>query len=338
MAYLNTDIGFYGGAYQGYNPYNYGGMNPYSYLPGMAGLGGTSQLGQAGINLPLSPTSFFQSFLPEVGSLTPGLRQSYRDFLGSEQAGTFAGVQDFIRSMQQHPDVQRAAYQSELAGLGTRLSPDELYQPEDAIGFDDWIKQELASKTSRLSNIYGSTGVGADVIAKDLRSFLAGNTSAVGSVFDFNIFGRQGATTPEAREAAFAQLVGDKMVRLDDGVFNPFSLDLMTDEYQWGAGKSGALQGTDLFRMTSGLLSTQNLDITGALANAMRQARETGADLGYKGKGMGNALADIAGGLTSRDWTIQQDPTLAAKIDQMFAGTPYKGSGGLYDFFVRRFA
>lgn len=326
MPYVNTDLGFYGGTLGSFG--NYGGGAgvgfPLSYLSGGAGVGG--EMAALGMQLPLTPTGFFQTYMPEVGKLTPGLRQSYMEFLGTPAAGTMQGVSEYMASMRTHPDVLRSAYETELGGLGAVLAPDEV---GDEIGLSDWVRREMEAKGSRLSNIYGGLGVSSGVVTEDLRRLLAGEQSAVGGLMDVEKFGKLGGGTEAARQALFAQLAGTSLVQTEQGVFNPFSADLMTDYYKWGGGTS-PLAGKNLMNMATGLMSLQDLDITGQLAGAFEKARQSGAYMGEKGTGLARALAAISGNLSE---PMAQTPDMARWLDKLWGSIDRTGVKRSSDIF-----
>lgn len=323
-----SDYNFYGG-----NPYSsfYQSMFGSNSLSGLGvDLSGSSYLSSFGYQLPTSLGGFLGAYLPDVAGTgfrpSTALRQQYSEFLGSDEASTTSGIQAFVKQLQQNPEIQGAAKQSEYSGYGTYLSGTE----EGASSLSDIVTQLMGDKTSTLSKVYGTLGVGSDVALKDIEAMMSGGTSAIGKA--------AGATTDAAREAIFAQLVGNNLVSMGDQTFNPFSSEILKDMYGLNAGTKG-LSGQSLASLAGGLLSTQDLGITGQLAGAFTRARETGADLGYGGKGLGNALADIAGGLTTRGQTVGQGGDLARLIDQMFGGTAaIRGSGGLYDYLTKKFA
>ncbi|MFA4972375.1 MAG: hypothetical protein WC683_07160 [bacterium] len=324
----NSDYSFYGG-----NPYSSfyqsmfsGGAGGYN---GLSVGGSSNYLSSFGFQLPTSLGGFIGAYLPDVASQgfrpSSAMRQGYSDFLGSDAAGTTEGIQAYLKQLQTSPEIQDMGKRSEFSGYGTYLEGDE----EGALSLSDFVAKAMGESGSAMAKAYGSLGVGADVATTDLEALLSGGTSAIGKA--------AGATTDAAREAIFAQLVGNNLIDLGDQTFNPFSSDILSDMYSLDLGNKG-LSGQALASLAGGLLSTQNLDITGQLAGAFGRARETGADLGYKGKGLGNALADIAGGLTSRGQTVGQGGDLAMLIDQMFGGAKIKGSGGLYSYLTKKFA
>jgi len=329
MAYVNSDLGFYGGTLGSFG--NYGGGAgvgfPLSYLSGGGG-GGGGQMAALGMQLPLTPSGFFQTYMPEVGKLTPGLRQSYMEFLGTPAAGTMQGVSEYMSSLRTHPDVLRSAYESELGGLGAVLSPDEV---GDEIGLSDWVQRELAAKGSRLSNIYGGLGVSSDVVTEDLRRLLSGEQSAVGGLMDVEKFGKLGGSTEAARQARFAQLAGGSLVQTDQGVFNPFSADLMTDYYKWGGGTS-PLAGKNLMNMATGLMSLQDLGITKELAGAFEKARTSGAYMGEEGTGLARAMAAISGNIAE---PIAQTADMARWMDKLWGSIDRTGVKRSSDIFQR---
>lgn len=331
----NSDYNFYGG-----NPYSQGygsyGYNPYQ--GGMTDQVPASQpamasLQQYGVQMPITARGFFDTYLPEVGgaNLTKGLRQGYTDFLSSSSAGTLEGVQSYINSLRGNADVQQLARQQDLgyeAAVGARS--------DEAMDLGDWVTGQLGTKGSQLANLYGGSGFGAEAVTQDLTRFFGGEMSGIGDVADMSMFGKRGLSTDTSRQAVLAQLFGDQQVNIGDQSFNPFSMDIAKDEYKFGAGKS-ALQGTDLLRLTGGILSTQNQDITGGVAGAFKRALETGADLGFGGAG-GVRMTEAIGQLTGlkENESIQQKGQLGNWIDSWF--NQKVGGKGYFSFLPEYFA
>jgi hypothetical protein len=340
---LGSDFDFYGGFGLGggfgspglYQPWQSASQSPYVGFSGFAP--DPTQY------LPSTLSGYASQFMPELGGISGlgrrlggDLAQAYQTFRGSDAARAPGGAGGFTEQLLADPNVQRLLEQQEFAQEGAFIE-DGL---EGVRSLTDIVQEQFGTEGSRLSNIYGQAGIGAEEAEADLRRFLGGDTSAVGDVTSFEMFGGRGKHTRGSREAILAQLLGDELVDVGGGrVFNPFSEEVFGDMYRTTTG-TDQLQGTELLRLTGGLLSTQNLDITQGIQQAFGTALDTGADLAFGGKRgyrLTQAIAGQGAPQLGEGQSIAQDQRLQNAIDTWFAGGAGRGFGrGLPSFLQSR--
>lgn len=277
---LGSDYGFYGGG--GLSDLLWGGTSsfssPYSYS------GYSAYTPSFGSGMPSTIGGFLQSgYIPELAGnrnaafqLGGDLQSLYSQFL-SEGAADPSG---FAQGLTQREDVQALLRQQEFKGAEAFIDSDQ------GRGLSEIVAELMGDEGSLLSNLYGTAGVGADVASSDIQRLLTGGDSAIGDLAGYEFFGNAGQLTTAGREAVAAQLLGGGggLVSLGGGqAFNPFSGDLLTDEYDFRSGVAGDISGTELLRLSGGLLSKHNLDVTKDIAGAFQTATETGADMGFGG-------------------------------------------------------
>jgi len=287
---IGSDYGFYGGG---------SGLSSLLWGGGGGGLG--SYLG-------------YSSYLPSMGT---GLPSTVGGFLGAGYIPELAGarnlqfqtgdeLQDLYSRFRSEGGADPSAFANELLGREDVQGLLERQQyaegtpyirTEQGQGLEDVVSQLLGEEGSLLSNLYGAAGVGAGAATEDIRRLMAGEQSSIGDLAGYNFFGNAGELTGAGREAVAAQLLqgAGGLVNLGGSrAFNPLSGDLLTDEYNFTLGQGGQLGGTELLRLTSGLASMQDLDITSGIAGAFRRAVDTGADLGFGGGGAFNLTQALA--------------------------------------------
>lgn len=331
MAYYNTDYSLYGdlGSNLGLSSFGTYGLGGGSYL---GQLGYSSYVPSFGASAPAGLKGFLETAFPELdlsgrtsGSFSQELRDLYSQF--RQDPSDYAG---FTSGLVNREEIQKLLARSELQGAETFLDAGE-----GAMDLQSAVATLLGQEGSQLANLYGGTGVGAEQVAEDIRRLLGGQQSAIGGLLGTEFFGQQGKTTEQSRLAVAAQLLGGAggPISLGSGqAFNPFSDYLLTDEYQLGAGRAGALQGQGLLALTGGLLSTQDLDITQAIQSGLRTAVDTGAARTYggsRGYRLHEALAGMhgVGALGEGQVIAQNDANFRQWIDQWYAGQAGGGWG-----------
>jgi hypothetical protein len=338
MPLFNTDLSFYGGL-PGF------GSQPGVFQPWQLG-GGGQQSPYLGFSsfvpqqsaIPATAAGFLRSQIPELGDLnnlsgliSPDLRTAFQEFRGSEQALQPGGASQFAQGLLGREDVQGLLRRSELGGEGALIQAGG-----GAQSLQELVSGQLGQEGSALQNLFG-TAFGAEAVTQDIRSLITGGESALaGELGDLELGGR-GAVTTADRQALAAQLLGNVGGPIDIGggqAFNPFSTDVLSDELSFGLGRSRA-DPTSQLRLATGLLSTQNLDITGGIAQTFSDAINRGADLGF-GSTYGAratqgiaALAPTLQGL-GQGASVRQSSSLGQIIDQLYAGNLQRGlTGGL---------
>jgi hypothetical protein len=133
------------------------------------------------------------------------------------------------------------------------------------------------------------------------------------------------------RQAVLAQLFGNQLVGVGGGrTFNPFSYENLTDQYKFGAGMSGDLQGGDILRTLGGAMGEQNLGITRDIAGAFQRGLSTGGQGfgGERGYRMTQGIAGLSD-ILQEGQTLSQNatPWLAQHIDTWRSGG-YGGGAG----------
>jgi hypothetical protein len=109
--------------------------------------------------------------------------------------------------------------------------------------------------------------------------------------------------------------------------FNPFSAGILSDEYGLG---SLNLKGNQAYEFGTGILATQDRDITGDIGEYFARAHQTGGNLGaiYGGKGgygLTHGLEDLA--RLGEGEAVSQEGGLAQLIDTLYAGRAGSGFG-----------
>jgi hypothetical protein len=341
-SYYNTDLSFYG-----------------NYLSGLASPGlyqswqtvspTTSYLGASAYQpdllslLPATASGFLKSYVPELasaqglaGSIPQALQEQYQSFLTGGSAYESGAAQNLALQFVQDPVIQKLIQQQELRGESALMSGTEM---GNVLSLTEAIQQQMGTSGSRLANIYGGLGLETGQIETDIRNMLSGQWSGLGDVFERLTLGGRGMASTGSRQSLLAQLFGNQMLQLGEGqVFNPFSVEIEPNLYQTQLGRQ-ALQGEELLGLTSGLLSTQNLDITAPLATALQRATQTGAPVSQFGGPAGyrvtSGIADIADLLQQSGGRISQTGGVGALgdlIDLWFKAGLGKSQGrGLYE-------
>lgn len=266
----NTDLGFYGGLASQLGFMGGGGyFQPWQ-------LRGQAQQAQALSGyLPFTTSGFLRQYAPELGGfgqyqLPSSLREAYQTFRGSEGAGTAAGLREFTQGLYGREDVQGLLHQSELQQEGAFLTGGE----GGALGLSEAVRKLFGQEGSAIQQLYGAFG--EETAIEDIqRLFGGGARSAVGRLAASRQLG-SGVATQALRQATAAQLLRGAGGPIDVGggqVFNPFSRDLLTDEYQLGR---AALGGNEALAFGGRLVAEQNLDIGRDIGQYFQRAVEGG--------------------------------------------------------------
>lgn len=328
---LGSDYGFYGG---GMGDMLWGGASGFSPFQSYAGY--SAYTPTLGTGLPTTAAGFLGSYVPELMGLRNlgfQLGGDIQDVYSDWRAGGAGDPTAFAEELTQREDVQGLLQRQQMAE-GTPF-----IRTEEGRGLADIVTELMEREGSLLSNVYGAAGVGADVAAEDIRRLLGGGASSIADLAAQEFYGGQGDLTQAGREAVAAQLLGGagSLVGLGGGrAFNPLSGDLLTDEYALSTGAGGALVGDELMRMAGGLMSTQDLDLTGGLLGALGRAKETGSALtfgGSHGYRLPQSLLNYAqaGLLDTSDPTQSlisgANPEFQKYVDQWYSGNTWGGWG-----------
>ena len=330
---LGSDLDFYGTSYNtGTSGYLSGLLQPWQQSTGSY-LGASSYIPSAGM-LPATPGGFLESYIPELAGLSglsqaisPEVKQMFSDWRFSADAYSAGSAQNFANTLLQREDVQglleRARLQSQSAyvrdGGGQALS--------------GLVSQQFGTEGSLLQRLYSTTGFGEEQVLTDIQRFIAGQESGLGNVSSDIMFGRRGQHTEGSRAALLAQLFGNDTGLIDVGggrSFNPYSLDILADEYQFNPQQ---LSGHNVLTLGGGILSTQDAGITQQVAQALSQAEGAGFG-GKRGYRLQSSLGRLTGLLGEGEVMQQLDPNMRAVIDQWYQGQAGSGWGrGMGDWF-----
>jgi hypothetical protein len=302
-------------------------------------LGASAFVPQSGSLLPASAGAFAQQFVPELAGnfnlpfqLGAGAQEAFTEFRRSPEARDPGAVQTFTEEFRDLPDVQGLIQRQQLEQAdpfitGAQTGGRDLAQ----------VVQELfETEGSQLANVFRPTGAGVGAVTEDIRRALTGGDSSLADLAGFSALGNAGQLTGLGNQATVAQLLqgaGPGLIGLGGGqAFNPFSGGLLTDVNPFELGLGGEIQGTELLRLTGGLLSKQDIDITQGVADAFQRSVSTGADLGFgggQGRRLTQTLANLAPAFTSEGGEAAfisqaQSPTVRNLIDTWYGG----GAGG----------
>lgn len=337
---IGSDVDFFGfGAGGGYG----GGYLPSLLQPWQrAGQGQSPYVGYSSFvpqtsMLPATAKGFLEQYIPELGyvenlggQLSGEVRDLFKEFRFGGGAREPGAAQGFVDTLLQREDIQGLIRQTELQEEGAFLRGQNV---QGSRSLSDVVAAGLADPESQLQNLYGATGFKQQQIVEDLRRFAAGEESGIGNVSSEELFGKRFRHTDASRQAVLAQLLGGGgPVDIGGGqTFNPYSLDILSDEYRFGLGRSGDIMGRDVLMLGGGILSLQDADITSDVAQSLSQAQLGGyggrSFGGERGARLATGLQNISGFLGEQDFALQQAGGVRSAIDQWYRGQAGSGFG-----------
>lgn len=336
--------GGYGGGYlpsllQPWMNQGQGGQSPY--------VGYSSFIPQTSV-IPATAQGFVEQYIPELGylenlggQLGSEVKDLFKEFRFGGNASAPGAAQSFADTLLQREDIQGLLERTQLQEEGAFLRSQNV---QDATSLADVVTAGLEDPESQLQNLYGTTGFKQEQITEDIRRFASGESSGLGNLSSESMFGARGKHTDASRQAILAQLLGGQggagLVDIGGGqAFNPYSYDILSEEYRFGGGLSGDISGHNVLTLGGGVLATQDADITADVAGALSGA-QLGGDAnargfgGYRGYRLAQGLQNIQGLLGEEDFAIQQGG-LAGSIDQWYQGLVGKSDfRGLPDQFA----
>jgi hypothetical protein len=332
---IGSDVDFFGfGAGGGYG----GGYLPSLLQPWQRAGQGQGQSPYVGYSsfvpqtsvLPATARGFLEQYIPELGGIenlggqiSGEVQDLFKEFRFGGSARDPGAAQGFVDTLLQREDIQGLLRQTELQEEGAFLRGQNV---QGARSLSDIVAAGLADPESQLENLYGTTGFKQEQITEDLRRFAAGEDSGIGNLSSKNLFGSRGQHTEASRMAVLAQLVGGQgPVDIGGGqVFNPYSYDILSDEYRYGTGVGGDIEGHDVLTLGGGILSLQDADISGDVAQKLAAAQLQGGSQahafgGKRGYRLAQALENARFGLQEGQ-AFGQGGALSSVIDQWYRG------------------
>lgn len=325
----NTDLDFYGqwgaGLFGGgvgtWQPWQARGASPYvgysSYAPVSS--------------MPATAAGFLRQQVPELaglgnlsGLLGGDIGGLYSEFMGGEGAYDPTAQRSFAQGLLGRQDIQDLIRRSEL-----ETEAPIVQGTTGAESLEDVVNRLLGQEGSAVQKLYSSFGAGA--AAQDIRNLLTGQQSAIGGLESTRQFGgvagmEEGRQLADPMRYALASqlLSGAGPVDIGGGrAFNPYSAGILSDEIGLG---SLDLTGHNMLEFGTGMLATQNLDLTQQIGQYFAQARDIGGPIygagGYGGMGgylLTAHLADLGKNLQEGQ-TVSQQGQLSQWIDQLYAG------------------
>lgn len=330
---IGSDVDFFGfGAGGGYG----GGYLQGLLQPWMRGGGGQSPyIGASSFVpetsvVPATARGFLEQYIPELGYLenlggqiSPEIQSMFKEFRFGGDARKPGAAQEFADSLLAREDIQGLLRQTELQEEGAFLRSQNV---QGATSLQDIVAAGLQDEESQLQNLYGTTGFKQAEIVEDLRRFASGEDSGIGNLASKRMFGSRGQGTEASRNAVLAQLLGGHgLVDIGGGqAFNPYSYDILSDEYQFGAGLGGDISGHDVLTLGGGILALQDADISGDVAQKLSAAQLQGGSHahafgGKRGYRFAQALENARYGLQEGQ-VFGQGGALSSVIDQWYRG------------------